>query len=214
MLPTPSTNHWRHSYDTGATFRYPQPAAGVAEALGIGATAATWYIYSHNPELKRSHCAVKSAEPTTPTQQVPLVGGYQPRIERNFRVPPPTIAIPAVEANVATPTAMDDIPQDRRHHWGWRAARERRHRAKEEARAGEPAAEQVQMNDSAKIREAVEHLLREKMGEAKDAQMKANEAAREYAREKLETLSQALETLRQSLDQESKDLRATDKKLV
>ncbi|RSH83964.1 hypothetical protein EHS25_005208 [Saitozyma podzolica] len=65
-----------------------------------------------------------------------------------------------------------------------------------------------------KLREAVEALWAEKKRGVVEAQEKANEQAKEFAREKLDRLSHALEALRDSLGQNQPKQPPQEKKLV
>ncbi|ORY26503.1 hypothetical protein BCR39DRAFT_560540 [Naematelia encephala] len=119
-----------------------------------------------------------------------------------------------------------------RNGWGWgshhRRRKEERLRRREaeitesQIQAGVTSVSNVQQQqqedgetaEMMRMKEAVAALWAERKRVTDAVQERANEKAKEYAREKLDTLSAALETLRESLKADTSSKGSSDRKLV
>ncbi|WOO78648.1 uncharacterized protein LOC62_02G002188 [Vanrija pseudolonga] len=161
---------------------------------------------SHRPAFPCSERArAPPAEPATPAVAIPTEFPKPAPVVAAVPVPEPAIVAAPVVA--AAPAAQAPVADDKpRRSWGWRARRrEQAEREKAERDAATAAAAAtpavVPEDEMARIRESVERLWEERVREGREAQARAEDAAREYARDKLDRLSSTLDRLRETLDQ-------------
>ncbi|KAL1407310.1 hypothetical protein Q8F55_006731 [Vanrija albida] len=164
---------------------------------------------SHRPAFPCSERA-PAAPATAPAAAIPT------EFPKPAEAPATPVAEPVVAA-VPAPAPSPATEERQRRSWGWRARRrEQAEREKTErdaataAAAATPAAPVSPEDEMARIRESVERLWEERVREGREVQSRAEERAREFAREKLDRLSSTLDRLRETLAEQ--DAKAASEK--
>lgn len=186
-----------------------QAAMNNARAFPEAAPPYKFDWTSHRPAFPCS----ERAPATPPEQATPAVAipteFPKPAAVAPAPVPEPVVVAPVVAA--PAPAAQAPVAEERsRRSWGWRARRREqaeREKAERDAAAAAAAAATpavVPEDEMARIRESVERLWEERVREGREAQARAEDAAREYARDKLDRLSSTLDRLRETLAEQPK----------
>jgi hypothetical protein len=137
---------------------------------------------------------------------------HHPEVNKSTPIPPQPADFDSKVLASLPPSPIPNTQQEEVPKWGWGARRDERRKRKEQEQKQKQAVkdESPEAVEVQKIREAVDKIWAERKQAAIDIQATANEKvsdnhrdevgtdnqAKEYARVKLETLSQAVETLR------------------